>query len=112
MVVLSRVLVLDFPASAQLKFPVDIVIKSTSQQAVSRRRRTLLGYEADVLTHGRRILEHLTASDAKVCDYACVYVLSVVSHSCFYCASKPEFAIPDDNIGCKLFAPSLLITRL
>ncbi len=74
MVIMSRILVLDFPASAQLKFPVDIVIKSTPKAVVSRRRRMLLGYQTDVPTHGRRILEHLTDRDAKVCDCACVRV--------------------------------------
>ncbi len=38
-----------------------------------------------------------------VCVYVCMYVCNVVSRNCFYYASKPECAIPDDNMYVYLY---------
>jgi hypothetical protein len=77
MVIMSRVLVLDFPSSVQLKFPVAMVMKSTLQSTQFGLRRRLLVQKADagadeygVINIRRKILSHLEDSNAKVgCFY-------------------------------------------
>jgi len=64
MVVMSKVLSLDFPSNVQLKFPVVISIKGSSKPSAERRRRVLLS--------------HLAALGPKVpCFFDCMCLVSV-----------------------------------